>query len=283
MKRTIRPRNKNSKAAKHDPILIFAVITVITFFSIICLTLINGEKKQEGILVDVASTKGKSEAHAINERQKPNDLNVSKKDTAFKSSETNMDGPDNDAQNSSLLSDEMIQGLSLDQLDDLHKKQSQNILKELSNPKNKVELPPSDDSSPGLSFFELNALHERQTVEIGSNLTGMELQLGDETSEGTQEVVDINEINMVHREQAAQINDDSKTVSLPSVEPENEFSPFTLHDLDERIHREQLTAEFAEVDDKAPIALPPSSDEPHPLTNWELIELHVKQEQMSSR
>jgi hypothetical protein len=251
---------------------------VIAFF---CFNWIVGDKKEVAEVTDIPRNNKVTIVEMPAGKKLSNYSNIIDSDKAVKFNGTKYDRTEKETIERGVAPDELIQGVSANELDVFHKKQAKIILKELSNPETTIELPPSGDSLVEMQLKELDAFHKQQAISLKSDSIEFVQLFLNEATGGSQAGMSRNEIDLLHREQFKQSRADNERVSLPSFAVENKSRPLTMKELDVMIHREQLAAEFAEVDDKAPIVLPPSSDEPHALTNWDLIELHAKQHELS--
>jgi len=175
--------------------------------------------------------------------------------------------------------DKLLLGKSLQELDALHKKQMKEIQQEALDPNSEISLPLSDDSHPSMTLQQLNAFHRQQQIEIQRHSKGfgqVVLPLSDD--ENLQ--ISMQELEAMHKEQAVQSQSDDDLVKLPPVSAENEAPVLTIDELTYMNEDQEFEAQVSEVNDTEPIVLPPSADGLHSITNWDLTELHHKQDQL---
>lgn len=175
--------------------------------------------------------------------------------------------------------DPLLHGMSLQELDVFHKRQMVEIAQKVLDPRSAVELPPSDDPHPTMTLEELNAFHRQQQLEIQSQSREFEQVVFPPSDDGGLQIT-LQELEAMHKEQAIQSQAADEVVKLPSVMAENEVPALTIDELTYLQEDQQFEAQIREVNDTEPIVLPPSTDGQHSITNWELIELHLKQDQL---
>jgi hypothetical protein len=175
--------------------------------------------------------------------------------------------------------DQLLHGMSLQELDALHKKQMREIQQEALDSKSEIQLPPSDDPHPSMTLQELNALHREQHLEIQrhSKESG-QVVLPPSDDEDLQ--ITMQELEAMHKEQVIQSQSADDVVKLPPVSAENEAPVLTIDELTYLHEDQEFEAQIKEVNDTEPIVLPPSADGQHAITNWELMELHLKQDEL---
>jgi len=229
----------------------------------------NLEKRQ----VDKPLRNTFSSSPLINEDSSFSDAKVSPKERI------EIDGSAEVDKRARLAPDKLIFGKSLQELDALHERQMREIKQEALDAKNEIELPPSDDPPPSMTLEELNALHREQHLEIQShaNESGqVVLPLSDDDNLH----ISTQELEAMHEEQAAESQSDDDLVELPPVSAENEAPVLTIDELNYMHEDQEFEAQISEVNDTEPIVLTPSADGPYAITNWDLIELHRKQDQL---
>jgi hypothetical protein len=175
-------------------------------------------------------------------------------------------------------SDNIFFGKSLQELNAFHEKQMQEIGQTTLNPSSVIQLPPSDDLHPNMTLQELDELHRQQEEEIISHFRDSDLLVLPASND---ELLQISwkDLDLMHEEQEKSIESEDDFVQLPSVSRENEIPAITVGELDRTHADQEFDAQLMEYDDIEPIKLPPSSDGPYSITNWELIEFHNEQYQ----
>jgi hypothetical protein len=236
-------------------------------------------KKEEGFSIESSSNPKVSEANTSKRNKVSNNEKAIKSEKVLTTEKSKRDGSEAVVVKRSGTPDGLIHGMSRNELDAFHQRQTQNIEKELLNSETKVMLPPSDDRSPVMTLHELNALHRQQMASLTREPIELVYAAGDGTSEARHAVISQVDLDLIHKEQLHQSTSTNDWVKLPPVSSENEPRALTIGQLNKMISQQQLAAEFNEVDDTKLIALPLSADGPHTFTNWDLIELHEQQDQ----
>jgi len=175
--------------------------------------------------------------------------------------------------------DKLLLGKSLQELDALHERQMREIQQEALDAKNEIRLPPSDDPQPSMTLEELDAFHQKQHLEIQSHLNESGQLVLPPSDDGDLHI-SVQELEAMHEEQAVHSQSDDDLVKLPPVSAENEAPVLTIDELTYMQEDQEFEAQISEVNDTEPIVLPPSADGPYAITNWDLIELHRKQDQV---
>jgi hypothetical protein len=258
--------------------LVGACVTVVVIAFIVMHMM--SAKKEEGGITDSSSNNNASVASVAERNKVGNDQKGIESDKGLKTGNAKRDGTEAAVKKRSATPDELIFGMSQSELDAFHKRQALSVAKELTNSETKVKLPPSDDVLPAMTLHKLDAFHKQQTMSLEKGPIEFARPVGDGTNEANHAVMSQEELDRMHREQVVQSTLASDWVKLPPISLENEARPLTVGQLDEMISRQTLAAEFNEVDHTKPIVVPPSSDGPHTLTNWDLIELHSQQEKL---
>lgn len=273
MKTMNRTSNRNLKATQSKPILLVGIGMTVVVLALFVMDW-TSTKKEEGVSVESLSNNKNSAVNISDRNQVGYRKKTIESDKVLNTEKSKRDGSEGVVVKRSVKPDALIQGMSRNELDAFHKRQTQNIEKELLISETKVTLPPSNDRSPVMTLHELNALHRWQMASLAREPIELVYADGDGASEARHVVINQAELDLIHKAQLHQSMTANDWVKLPPVSPENESQLLTLGELNKMISRQQLTAEFNEVDDTKPIVLPPSADGPHALTNWDLIELH---------
>ena len=256
-------------------------VVVIAFIVIHFIVIHMMSAQKEGGGITDSSSNNNALVASVAERSKVgNDQKGIESDKSSKTGNPKSDGAEAPVTKRSATPDELIFGMSQSELDAFHKRQTLNIAKQLSNPETKVEFPLSNDKLPAMTLHELDALHKQQTMAFNKGPIEFVQPAGDGTSEARHAFMSQEELDLMHKEQAIQSALSAKDMVELPLYTENGFPPLTVGQLDEMVSRQLFAAEFNEVDDIKPIVLPPSSDGPHTLTNWDLIELHSQQEKL---
>ena len=275
-----RTSKRHLKATMLKAIRLVGVCVTVVVIAFIVIHMMSA-KKEEGFSTESSSNNNAS-VESVAERNKVgNDQKGIESDKGLKTGKAKRDGTEASVTKRSATPDELIFGMSQSELDAFHKRQTLNIAKQLSNPETKVEFPLSNDKLPAMTLHELDALHKQQTMAFEKGPIEFVQPSDGGTNEAKHAVMSLEELDLMHREQVIQSKlSANDLVNLPQISAENELRPLTAGQLDEMISLQTLAAEFNEVDDKKPIIVPPSSDGPHTLTNWDLIELHSQQEKL---
>jgi hypothetical protein len=175
-------------------------------------------------------------------------------------------------------SDNLLLGKSLQELNAFHEKQMQEIEQTALNPSSEIQLPPSDDLLPNMTLQELDEFQEQQEEEILSRFRDSDLVVLPASND---EFLQLSwmDLELMHQEQEKSIASEDDFVQLPSVLGENEIPATTVEELNRTHADQEFDAQLKEYDDIEPIKLPPSSDGPYSISNWELIEFHNEQYQ----
>ena len=282
MKLLNRSSKKQLKPTIIKPVRLISGCVAVVLITLFAIHWVATQK--EGELSIESSSNNKTSVEGMAERNKVNnDQKGIKSDNVLNTEKSKLNGTEAAVMKISATPDELILGMSRSELDAFHKRQTLNVEKQLSNPETKVELPPSDDILPPMTLGDLNALHKQQTIASKSKHIEFVQPDGDGTNEARAAVMTLDEVDRIHKEQSILARSDNQLVELPPVSPENEFQPLTLDQLGKMHSRQQLAADFNQVDDTKRIIFPPSDDGPHCLTNWGLIELHAQQEELSQQ
>jgi hypothetical protein len=280
MKTINRSSNRRLKTTILKAIRLVGVCVTVAVIAFIVIQWMTAQK-EEGFSIE-SSSNNKASVDSMVERNKAsNDQEAGKSDNVLNTEKSKRDGTEAVVTKRSATPDELIFGMSQSELDAFHKRQMLSISGTLSNPETKIKLPPSDDKLPAMTLHELDVLHKQQTMAFEKRPIEFVQPSDGGTSESKHAVMSLEELDLMHREQVIQSKlSANDLVNLPQISAENELRPLTAGQLDEMISRQTLAAEFNEVDHTKPIVVPPSSDGPHTLTNWGLIELHSQQEKL---